>query len=105
MRRDGDDWNLAENLFLTNLSCGGEPIELGQAEIHQDKCGAAFTGHFDRLFTIARLHHLVTSHFQQPSHHETTVLEVFYHQKKVVFGFHKLRKVKSASITADLAHH
>jgi hypothetical protein len=35
---------------------------------------------FNGLLTITRFNDIVSRHFQQPSHHETTVLKVLDHQ-------------------------
>src|SRR5205085_845256 len=88
MSRNGHDWHRLEALFLANLARRCKAIQLRQTQIHQNQNRASFDRDLHSLFAIAGFQHVVPRHYEQPSHHETTVLEILYHQEKLFSSLH-----------------
>lgn len=87
MRGHGQNRHISEFSMLPNLSGGGQAIQLGQAQVHQNYRRMFLDSHGHRLFTVCSFDHAVAGHFEQPPHHEAAILEIFDHQEEL-FALH-----------------
>src|SRR5207302_5978544 len=84
VRRNRHDWCVPKGSMRAKLPSCSQAIKFWQAQVHENQRWSLLQRELYGLLAIRRFEHIMTSHLEQPPHHEAAVFEILDHQEGVL---------------------